>query len=394
MHIHPFATRQLIVAAACMAACMASSAAFADCTLRATRPAETAFNSRAMAALVAALPPLPAGVVEVDAKPYDFKQALAIREVLCEGTKEGEFSVTARRQYIRKHSESERRQLQAQYDALTAQFHALNKTPPDKAAEQQTLRQQSNAAWQAMRDAEKAGDKTAAKVSDEKYRSLRNQADAIDAQHEASVKPQTRELDQRRIAIDLVSQKVDIVIGMNLQRLPMASDRAVVGSHGTASPGKGVGLKVHNVAWSAVGADGPLRQALAAAIDRGRLQALVGRPLPQEAESEAVAAKATPTVVPDMPAGAGAGTGTGAATAIAPASTSTSTSITTKTTTTTATPGSTRTTATERAEAAPATAPAPPPAAPPAAPAVVTPPAEPVKKAAEAVNLLRGLLGR
>ena len=242
------------------------------------------------------------------------------------------------------------------------------------------MRQQSNAAWQAMRDAEKAGDKAAAQAGDARYRSLRNQADAIDAQHEASVKPQTRELDQRRIAIDLVSQKVNIVIGMNLQRLPMANERAVVGSHGTASPGKGVGLKVHNVSWSAVGADGPLRQALAAAIDRARLQALVGRPLPGEAESEAVAAKATPTVVPDMPAGAGEGE----ATAIAPASTS----ITT--TTTTATPGSTRTTATERAGAAPATAPAPPPAA----PAAVTPPAEPVKKAAEAVNLLRGLLGR
>ena len=187
MHNHPFAARQLIAAAACMAACMASSPAFADCTERKTRPAETAFNSRAMAALVAALPPLPAGVVEVGAKPYDFKHAPAIDEVLCEGTKEGEFSITARRQYVRKHSEAERRQLQAQYDALTAQFHALKKTPPDKAAEQQTLRQQSNAAWQAMRDAEKAGDKAAAKVSDEKYRSLRNQADAIDAQHEASV---------------------------------------------------------------------------------------------------------------------------------------------------------------------------------------------------------------
>ena len=308
MHNPLFAARQPIFAAACMAACMASSPAFADCTLRATRPAETAFNSRAMAALVAALPPVPAGVVEVGAKPYDFKNAPAIDEVLCEGTKEGEFSVTARRQYIRKHSEAERRQLQAQYDALTAQFHAF--------------------------------------------------------------KPQTRELDQRRIAIDLVSQKVDIVIGMNLQRLPMANDRTVVGSHGTASPGKGVGLKVHNVAWSAVGSDGPLRQALAAAIDRARLQALVGKPLPSEAESEAVAAKVTLAVVTEMLAGAPAS----AAPTIEP----------TSSTTANAAPGTARTTAVARGTAASATAPAP--AAPPAA--------EPVKKAAETVNLLRGLLGR
>ena len=361
MHTPPFAARQLIVAAACVA----STAAFADCQARKVRPAEAAFNARALAALVAALPPVPAGVTEVDAKPFDFKNPPAIG-YLCEFSKEGEFSVTASRKYIRKHSEAEHRQLQAQYDALTAQFHALKKTPPDKAAEQQALRQQSNAAWQATRDAEKAGDKAAAKVSDEKYRSLRNQADAIDAQHEASVHPQTSELDRRRIAIDLVSQKVEIVIGMNLQRLPMANDRAVVGSNGVASPGKSVGLKVHNVAWSAVGADGPLRQTLAAAMDRARLQALVGQPLPSEAESEAVAAKATPTLVPDLPASGLAGS-------------------TTTTTTTTTTATAATATAAVAAPATPATA-AIPPAQPPAA--------EPVKKAAEAVNLLRGLLGR
>ena len=359
MHNPPFAARQLIVAAACMAA----TVAFADCESRKIRPAETAFNARAMAALVAALPPAPAGVVAVDAKPFDFKNPAAIYEVLCEGSKEGEFSITARRQYVRKHSEAERKYWSGQYDALTAQYHALKKTPPDKAAEQPLLRQQSNAAWQATRDAEKAGDKTAAQASDAQYRSLRNQADAIDTQHQASVKPQLSELNQRRIAIDLERQLVDIVVGMNLQRLPMANDRTVAGSHGVASPGKSVGLKVHNVAWSAVGADGPLRQSLAAAMDRTQLQALVGKPLPSESESEAVAAKATPTVVPDLPASA-------LAAATAPTAT---------TTTATAAPA---------APATPATAPATPPAQAPA------PAAEPVKKAAEAVNLLRGLLGR
>ena len=354
MNIATHAARQLVFAVACLT----STAAFADCELRKTRPAETAFNARAMAALVAALPPAPAGVVAVDAKPFDFKNPPAIYEVLCQGSKEGEFSITARRQYTRKHSEAERKYWSAQYDAVTAQFHALKKTPPDKATEQQVLRQQSNAAWQATRDAEKAGDKTAAQASDEKYRSLRNQADAIDAQHVASVKTQLSELDRRRIAIDLERQQVEVVVGMNLQRLPTANERAVVGSHGAASPGKSVGLRVHNLAWSAVGADGTLRQSLAAAMNGARLQALVGQPLPSEAESEAVAAKATPTLVPDLPASALAGA------------------------TIAATPTTTAPTATATATAAPATPPAQPPAA------------EPVKKAAEAVNLLRGLLGR
>ena len=74
MHNPPFAARQLIVAAACVA----STAAFADCQDRKARPAETAFNARAMAALAAALPPVPAGVTEVDAKPFDFKNPPAI----------------------------------------------------------------------------------------------------------------------------------------------------------------------------------------------------------------------------------------------------------------------------------------------------------------------------
>ncbi len=137
-----------------------------------------------------------------------------------------------------------------------------------------------------------------------------------------------------------------------------ANARAVVGSHGAASPGKSVGLKVHNVAWSAVGADGPLRQTLASAMDRARLQALVDQPMPSEAESEAVAAKATPTLVPELPASALAST------------TASTASVTSSPITTTAAP------------AAPATPPAQPPSA------------EPAKKAAEAVNLLRGLLGR
>lgn len=329
--------------------------AAADCESRKSRPAETEFNARAMAALVASLPPVPQGVAEVDAKPYSFNSAPAIQEVLCEGTKEGEFSVTARRQYSRKHSEAERRQLQAHYDALTAQFHALKATPPEKAAEQQALRQSSNAAWQATRDAEKAGDKAAAQANDAQYRSLRDQADAIDAQHQSRVKAQLSELDQRRTAIDMTGQKVDIVLGMNLQRLPRAGTDNSSGAYGSASPGKSAGLKVHNVSFSVGGTDGPLRQALAAAIDHPRLQSLVGRPLPSTADSAAYATGAVPVTVTELPAGA--------------------------------VPVSPMTTP-PQSPVAPARHTA---ARPPTSP---EPAAEPIKKAVDAVNMFRGLIGR
>lgn len=362
------AARSLIV----VAACLATSAAYADCESRKPRVSETTFNSRAVAALHAALPPLPAGVEWADGKAYDYKSS-APMEYLCEFSKEGEFSVTAKRSYYRKHSEAERRALQAQYDSLTAQFHSLKKTPPDKVAEQQALYQHSNAAWQATRDAEKAGDKAAAQARDAEYRALRNQAAAIDTQHQASVKAQTDELDKRRITIDLVGQKVEIALAMNHKRLPAARADNTSGAFGSASPGQSTGLKVHNLGYTVNGTEGPLRQALAAAIDRTYLQGLVGKPLPAEAQSEALAAKATPAVVAEI---AGAAGSEPAATATTPAA---------------AAPAPARTTT---AAATPAPAPATAPPAAPSPPPGDSAAAEPLKKAADAVNKLRGLLGR
>ena len=352
------ALRLLLCAAATGMA--AAPPTWADCTARAAKPAEAAFHARAIAALVAALPPLPAGAAEVDAKVFDFKNPPAIYGVLCDFSKEGDFSVSATRKYLRKHSPAERQQLQAQYDALTAQFHALNKTPPDLATEEQALRRKSNAAWQATRHAEKAGDKAAAQARDAEYRVLRDQADAIPDQHAASVKAQTDALDKRRIGINLLEQRVDVVIGMNLQRLPGARADNTSGAYGVASAGKSTGLQVHNVSFGAGGTEGPFRQALAAAIDRAYLQALVGKPLPSQAQSEAYAAKAVPALVPEFTAGAPT---------LEPASMAPAAVATLARTSTSAT-----STPTPTADAPPA--------------------ADPVKKAAEAVNKLRGLFGR
>ena len=347
--------------------------ASADCTLRPTRAAETEFNSRAMAALVAAFPPAPAGVTTVVDRPFDFKKPPGIYAVLCEGTKEGEFSITTRRQYIRKHSEAERKYWSAQYDAVTAEFHALKKLPPEKEAEEKALRQQSNAAYQAMRDAEKAGDKAAAKERDAEYRALRNQADGVETQHRESVKAQTSELDKRRIAIELERQTAYVVLSMNLQRLPAARTDNSSGAYGAASRGMSAGLQMHNVSFSVDGVngvDGSLRQALSGAIDSARLQALVGKPLPSVAQSEAYAAAAVAVTVPDiamdgMPAAPVSSASTGAS----PPSPSSS--------------------------SAPAPAPAPAPARQAAAaPKPPGPAADPLKKGLEAVNMLRGLLGR
>ena len=338
--------------------------AAADCTMRKPKAAEIDFNTRAMAALMATLPPAPAGVQMSEGKSYDFKKVPDVYEVLCDFSKEGDFSVSARRSYLRKHTEAERKYWDTQYEAVQTQAGVLRKLPAEKVAQEKALRQQSNIAWQATRDAEKAGDKATAQARDAEYRALRNQADAIQNAHEASVKPQLDELNRRRTGIDLADQRVEIVIAMNLQRLPTANERTVVGSQGAASPGKSAGLRVNNVVWSVGGTDGSLRQALAGAIDRARLEALMGKPLPSAAESEAYAAKAVPVMVADLPASA--------------------------------MPGASMTAASP-ATANPATSPTPPVPARQTAtttPAAPEPAAEPIKKAVDAVNMFRGLLGR
>ena len=87
-----------------------------------------------------------------------------------------------------------------------------------------------------------------------------------------------------------------VSVAMNVRRLP-AADNALSAAYGTASPNRSEGMKVNNVVWSVSGSDTPLRQALADAMDRTHLQALVGRPLPSEAQSAAYAAKAVPVNV-------------------------------------------------------------------------------------------------
>jgi hypothetical protein len=139
-----------------------------------------------------------------------------------------------------------------------------------------------------------------------------------------------------------------VEVEMNRRELPAAS--ALVATYGPASPKLSAGLKVNNIMSRVSGSDSPLRQALADGIDRARLEAMVGKPLPSVAESRALAAQAVPATV--------------ATTAAAPA---------------------------VPASSAPATPAATQPAAStqPSAPV-----SDPARDAVDTVNKLRGLFGR
>jgi hypothetical protein len=145
-------------------------------------------------------------------------------------------------------------------------------------------------------------------------------------------------------------RKSIVSVAINATRLP-AGDAGLSAAYGSVSPTRSAGLKVNNVVWRVSGSDSPLRHVLVNAIDRTRLEAMVGKPLPSVAESQALAAQAVPATV--------AGAATPAASSPSPQT-------------------------------------AAQPAANPSAPAASgqSSASEPVKDTVDTVNRLRGLFGR
>lgn len=95
---------------------------------------------------------------------------------------------------------------------------------------------------------------------------------------------------------ELNYRKSIVTMAMNVTRMP-AGDAGLSAAYGSASPKRSAGLKVNNVVWTVSGSDSPLRAALVDAIDRTRLEAMVGKPLPSIAESQSLAAQAVPATV-------------------------------------------------------------------------------------------------
>ena len=91
-------------------------------------------------------------------------------------------------------------------------------------------------------------------------------------------------------------RKSIVTVAINAIRLP-AGEPGLSAAYGPASPKRSAGLKVTNVVWTVSGSDSPLRKALVDGIDRARLEAMVGKPLPSVAESQALAAQAVPATV-------------------------------------------------------------------------------------------------
>ena len=161
------ATATALRLAAALALC-APLLALADCIdgVREPTAAEVEFHRRAIAVLVAALPPAPAGAV-IDGTPQD-KRSPTIG-VLCKGPdghKLGALDLNVSQNYIVRaseaQSEAQKMHFHKQRGLIDDEIHALLKLPPEKAAERDALERKASTAEPGRQAAIKSGDKAAA----------------------------------------------------------------------------------------------------------------------------------------------------------------------------------------------------------------------------------------
>jgi hypothetical protein len=341
--------------------------AYADCVdgVRAATPAELEFAARARAALIAGLPAPPVQT-ERRGKPHDFAEQPKFD--FCKDTPIGAFAPSVSEGYLYTFARTDAERRSAERRRLLQQIEEIETLPPEKEAQRKVLLEQMRAAYDAApkrsrKDPPLPPEQQAlADKQNAEGRRLEGLANQVAQDHRASVKHQTDPLRARADALNAFPQELVLVLHINAARFPEPAES--VATFGVPSPRQNAALKVLNVVLEVRGPEGAARQALLAAVDRGYLQGLVGQQLPDVGASQARAAAAA------APGPASAN----AAPPVAPSATEPAPS-----TASSARPGS-----------APPGAKAPPPDAQkkpePASPAG--------QDAANAVNRLRGLLGR
>lgn len=355
----------------------------ADCVdgVREPTKAELDFAARAQAALIAGLPALPPPIVR-RGPPKNINERVGMS--FCRGAAIGSFDVSIADGYRYEFTPAEASDRSQRRRELLRQVEQIEQLPPEKEAQRKALSDQARAAYDAMpRRSRKDPPFTPEQQAlvdkqNAEGRRLEDAARRVESDHRASVKAQTDPLSAQANRLQQGPQEFTVHLAMNVERFP-DTGATVLATFGTPSAKLSAGLVAHNVVLSVGGPDGPARRALADAVDRKYLQGLIGKLPPDVAASQArmtavAAAPPPPAVQPSV--GATGAASPGAAPAAAGAAAATASAAT--------------------AAARPATQPASPPAS-PSAPREEQKKAEPTtttQDAANAVNKLRGLLGR
>lgn len=271
-----------------------SAQALADCPsgVRPVTPAETEYVTRALAALAATLPATPQHM-ERQGPPFDFKQPAKLAPP-CKGSPEGSFETNVSAGYLFKWPKEEAARLDTERRKVRDEMAALKTLPPDKAAQYKDLVDKSRAAYNSQPKAKRGGpplsdeDRKLAEQKIAEGKSFDDQARALLKAHGDSVKPQLDALAAKEASLQSYPQQFRVVLAINAKQLPASAEN--VAAFGAASPKGNAGLKVTNAMVVVDGPAGRPRQVLFDAIDKAALQALVGKPLPSAAQSEAASA--------------------------------------------------------------------------------------------------------
>jgi len=250
--------------------------AFADCVLRQATPKERDYIARLQASLLAALPAAPAHMA-LTASPRAHVGSL------CEDTAEGEVRASALATYRYALPQAEADRIARERAQLEAQIKSLQALPPPLKPEFDAIEAQRQEAFRDARRAEKAGDKALASQKYKEASAFEEQGRAVRKRHLDAVKPQLEELEARRLDLPPTSGDLHVKLEANGSGAAARNQEAEL-RLGALPPPQGFRFKVHGVHAIVAGPRGAdaQRNALLAAFDRARLQALIDQPLPQE----------------------------------------------------------------------------------------------------------------
>ncbi len=252
--------------------CVLSVAAgplLADCVdgVRKATPREAAYFERVHGGLKAALPAPSAewSMAPVADRRYDFA---------CKGAREGDVWVDLKTNYTYRMPKEQADRNAVELRRLAAEVEALEKLPTEVAKERQAWIDKYSEATRAARQAERDGKRELAKQKYAERAEYEQQANAVRARHNESVRPKVAPLRARMAELDINPKTVRVhaVINDRAQLGPSDVTEIVVGT--IPAPGRKPVFKVASVH---VQIEGPAaqREALAAAFDKTKLQALL-----------------------------------------------------------------------------------------------------------------------
>lgn len=311
-----------------------SALACTDTGPRDITPDEQVFYDRLGEQLKAAFPAAPAGMSLSKAPTWK------LMSMVCKNIKIGNVTLTAKAIYRYSMSSAERAAVGARQAELQSKYDALAKLPPDQQARYDALVARYHEAIAEAKRYERAGNDAAAAPKYDEANAADRQGKDLELRHQASVRPQLEalRLEQQRLP------RPDLEFETTIQANGFFTSPRVIESvltfgtevHDRFQPLRVNGLQVKVEGGESVyeyGTGKPLfgrnqaqREALLAAFDRPRLQALMQYPLPSSFAPAAWVVGAPPedrvSVSPASAAGASAASPSKAAAPAVPAAAS------------------------------------------------------------------------